>query len=273
MSLNPVSFFSGALFARKTCFVYLPADYESSVKPYPVVYLLHGMYGTEADWSQKGKAHDTVERMIMENRLDECIVVMPNDGGYGHGTFYLNWYDGTGNFEDYMIFDLIPFIDNHFRTIPDRDARAVCGLSMGGYGAFLLALRHPHLFVAAASLSGALGTFETMPYEEFARSDFSRMLGPKNGPYAKEHDLYALAGLRQEKDFKPALYFDCAKDDYLYHWNIGFKAHLDAVKYPYEYNEFPGEHTWDYWTEHLEDALEFIGSFFAETNEHRIGHH
>jgi S-formylglutathione hydrolase FrmB len=264
MNLKPVSFFSGALFSRKTCFVYLPPSYDrDSERRYPVIYLLHGMNGTEIHWIVQGRADRTVEAMIGAGQLRECIVVMPNDGGYGQGTFYVDWYDGTGNFEQYILYDLIPFIDAEFRTIPERQCRVVGGYSMGGFGAFSLALRHPSLFGAAASMSGGLATPGTMPYREYSRSQYARMFGPLYGPYAKSYDLHELAAQRAADPEQPALYLDCGTEDELYPLNAEFHRKLRELGYPHKYQEFPGGHNWEYWTEHLTDALRFFEQYFA----------
>lgn len=263
MAVQHVAFFSAALFARKTCAVYLPPGYDAADQRYPVIYLLHGLYGSQLDWVQKGRADETLDRMIQKGSLSESIVVMPSDGEYGHGTFYMDWYDGSGNFEQYIIHDLIPYIDRNFRTIAGRERRMIAGLSMGGFGAFYLALRHPEMFQAAASMSGALGSPAHMDEKQFARSDFPRMVGPAGGPYARERDLYLLASLRASEPLKPVLYFNCGASDYLYPMNQAFRAHLDAIQYSYEYEEFSGDHNWEYWTEHLADSLRFIGSRLA----------
>lgn len=266
MAVHPVPFFSGALFARMSCFVYLPPSYESSERAYPVVYLLHGMYGCESSWLTKGNTEQTLDRMMTSGELRECIVVMPNDGGYGQGTFYIDWYDGTGNFEQYLLYDLVPFIDANYRTISERASRFAGGYSMGGFGAFSLALRNPALFGAAASLSGALGSAGKLPYSDFSRSDWSRMIGPQKGEYAKGHDLALLSEARLADGDKPALYFDCGKDDYLYQLNVLFQQHLQQIGYPHEYAEFEGAHNWEYWTLHLPDMLRFFESCFANSD-------
>lgn len=258
MSVQPVPFFSGALYARKSCFVYLPSSYESTDREYPVVYLLHGMYGSESDWLLKGNAEATLNRMMQAGELGECIVVFPNDGGYGQGTFYIDWYDGTGNFEQYIVDDLVPFIDETFRTIKDKQYRYVGGLSMGGFGAFSLALRNPGVFGAAASLSGALGSLRLMPYPNFARSEFPRMFGPRHGERVQAHDQLLLTAALHASVDRPHLYFDCGKEDYLYEYNAAFNRHLDEIGYPHVYTEYLGEHNWAYWTEHLPDALRFF---------------
>lgn len=266
MAVVPFPFFSGALYSRKTCYVYTPPSYGASPeRRYPVLYLLHGKYGGETDWLQKGSAEATFDLMMMGDAgVPECIVIMPNDGGYHHGTFYSDWYDGSGNYEQYIIDDLVCAVDDAFRTVPHRIGRAAAGLSMGGYGAVMLALRHPDLFGAGASLSGALGDLKSLSREEFARSDFGRIFGPQRGGYAERYDIYALAALRAGEGKQPRLYFDCGRDDYLYGYNVKFDAHLSSIGYEHTFRSFPGDHTWPYWTEHLADALRFVGDYFED---------
>lgn len=267
VAVTPFPFFSGALYSRKTCYVYTPPSYESSAEtPYPVIYLLHGKFGGETDWVQKGSAEATLDRLMNAGEMPECIVVMPNDGGYHHGTFYVDWYDGGGNFEQYIVDDLVTAVDDAFRTVRDRTGRAVAGLSMGGYGAVMLALRNSSLFGAAASMSGALGSIKSFAREDFARSDFGRMFGPQKGAHATGYDVYALAAVQAEQDGeRPWLYFDCGRDDYLHGLNVMFNEYLKGIGYGHTYREFAGEHNWSYWTEHLSDTLRFIGSYFEDS--------
>ncbi|AEI41541.1 alpha/beta hydrolase [Paenibacillus mucilaginosus] len=263
MAVQSFSFFSGALYARKVCQVYLPPSYDASEDTrYPVIYLLHGLNGDETSWLVKGGAEAQLDRLMGDGTLRESIVVMPSDGGYGHGTFYVNWYDGTGRFEDYFLYDLMPSIDREFRTIADRSSRALCGLSMGGYGAFVLALRNPELFGAAASIAGALMSTGLMT-EQFLRSEVSRLVGPVHGPFARELDLHVLAARRLREEQRPELHFNCGFSDYLYPLNSAFKALLDQLNYPHDYAEYEGEHNWDYFGGHLAEALAFIERSFA----------
>jgi putative tributyrin esterase len=268
MPIKPVPFFSSVLYARKTCFVYVPPGYETSGRSYPVVYLLHGMYQGETDWSERGGAQWILDRMIADGELEACIAVMPSDGGYGNGTFYMDWYDGTGNFEQYFIHDVVGYIESHYRTIRSKEARALCGLSMGGFGAALLALRHPELFGSAASLSGALGSAAALPYKDFSRSEFPRMIGPAGGEYAKERDIYRLAAKRIKEDRTPALYMDCGSEDSLLELTRAFDRYLTSIEYPHECRSFSGGHNFDYWSLHLEDALRFIGRGFRALADH-----
>ncbi|MEK8128542.1 alpha/beta hydrolase family protein [Paenibacillus filicis] len=258
MAIVPFSFFSGALYARKVCQVYVPAGYrEAEDKRYPVVYLLHGVNGDETSWTVKGAAESTLDVLIASGELTESIVVMPNDGGYGHGTFYANWYDGTGRFEDYILYDLIPAIDREFRTIADRTKRSVAGLSMGGYGAFVLALRNPEIFGAAASIAGALMSAAMLTPQEL-RSDILRIMGPVHGPYAKQLDVHVLAAQRIREELRPALHFNCGREDFLFPANQAFQELLNQLGYEHEYMEFEGSHQWSYFGEHLPDALRYL---------------
>jgi putative tributyrin esterase len=266
MSVRPHPFFSGALFARKTCNVYLPKGYEQSEQRYPVIYLLHGLNGSESHWLLKGNAEQTLDRMMASGQLRPSIVIMPSDGGYGHGTFYIDWYDGSGNFEQYFLYDLIPEIDKHYRTIADRFHRVVAGLSMGGFGAFSLALRNPDLFSACVSFSGALITKEFVS-QQVLTTDAGRMIGPANGPYAQSYDLHKCASRQTANERRPQLYFNCGTGDYLYPLNTAFHQHLDAIGYSHTYREFSGEHNWEYWIERLPDGLLFIESNFASHDE------
>lgn len=269
MRIIPSPFFSAALYRRMSCFVALPDGYESSEeRRYPVVYMLHGLYGSESDWIRKGNIADTVERLAAAGDWRDAIVVMPSDGGYGHGTFYINWYDGTGNFGDYFVEDLVAHIDGEFRTVADRSRRAIGGLSMGGFGAVFLALRHPDLFGCAASISGALGSAHALPVRDFIRQEpFARMFGPQKGAYAREIDLHALAQRRLAEGMAPALYMNCGTDDSLLPHNREFRAHLERIGYPHVYEEFDGAHNWDYFGEHAVEALQFVGRYWGNGPE------
>ena len=128
----------------------LPKGYdENPSKRWPVTYVTAGTMNN----------YDSFNKVIHGNELADdypSIIVSPD----GNSGYWSDWYNagalGPPMYETYVIDQLIPLIDDHFRTIPDRSARAIFGISMGGYGAAMLAAHHPDLFVAAASLSGAV---------------------------------------------------------------------------------------------------------------------
>ena len=132
------------------CAVTLPDDYDRDpTRRFPVLLLLHGTDGTENDWLDAGGLVDGSAGSVAEGGLP-FIIVTPGAGN--------SWYVDNGSvaWETALVDDLLPAIDARFRTIPGRAGRAIAGLSMGGYGAVHLALRHPDQFAAVASLSGAL---------------------------------------------------------------------------------------------------------------------
>ena len=133
----------------------LPVNYNANPeRRYPTLYLFHGTGGLVTDWVSGGHAEQTTAPYGL-------ITVMPEVGFNGDGGFWFtNWVDkttshGPSQFEDYLINQLIPWVDQNLRTIPTRDGRAVAGLSQGGYGSSEMAARHPDLFVSMASFSGA----------------------------------------------------------------------------------------------------------------------
>ena len=151
--LQELTFKTSALAAPTKVRVLLPAGYDPRGEHrYPVLYLLHGASGDRTSWTSAGQGE--AEQLTADLPL---IVVMP-DGG--RGGFYTNWFNngagGLPRWEDWHIKQLIPWVDSHYRTLDVRRERAIAGLSMGGFGTFSYASRHPDLFTAALSLSGAV---------------------------------------------------------------------------------------------------------------------
>ena len=161
----PTSCFDVAVPARglrvptPTVRVILPAGYGDGDRRFPVVYLLHGAGDGYETWFDNTDVEDFAAAHDIE-----AIVVMPDSGGkHSEAGWYSNWVDGSRDWEAFHIGVLVPWVDAHFATIPDRAHRAVAGLSMGGFGALSYAGRHPELFGAAASFSGLLDTQELGP--------------------------------------------------------------------------------------------------------------
>ena len=214
--------------------------------PFPVLYLLHGIRGNHASWVR----NSSVERYVADLPL---IVVMP-DGGR---SFYTDAVENPrGAFETYIVRDLIGFVDRVFRSIPGREGRVIGGFSMGGYGALKLALKHPELFRAAASHSGAVdfASGSAWPDDAFRR-EFEPIFGKRSsgGP----EDLFGIAK-RAARDTLPALRLDCGVDDFLIEPNRRFHQHLDTLGIPHEYAEYPGAHDWAYWDLHVQETIAFV---------------
>ena len=132
--------------------VYLPADYESSERTYPVVYLLHGFTDDNTGWLQFGEINRYADKVIADGTIPPMIIVMPN----GDSSFYINSYDGKENYEDFFVKEFMPSIEKAYRIKAEKRYRGIAGLSMGGYGTLIYALKYPELFAAAAPFSAAI---------------------------------------------------------------------------------------------------------------------
>ena len=132
--------------------VYLPADYETSQRSYPVVYLLHGFSDDETGWIQFGEAGEIADKGMAEGAFPECILIMPD----GKVSWYINSANGKDRWEDMFIKEFIPQIEKEYRIRAKKEFRAIGGLSMGGYGALGLSMRNPDLFSSCIALSLSL---------------------------------------------------------------------------------------------------------------------
>jgi S-formylglutathione hydrolase FrmB len=181
------------------------------------------------------------------------IVVMP-DGFRG---FYTDNHQGPP-FARHLGEELPQFIERNFPARPERSARFVGGLSMGGYGALRLALGYPDRFASATSHSGALvhqASAEVRRDGPLAADEYARIFGP--APVGTSHDLVYLTERAMKAGNLPRLRIDCGTEDGLLSANRNFHAELQRLGAPHEYEEFPGGHTWDYWDEHVRDAIKF----------------
>ena len=122
--------------------VYLPSGYYSSQERYPVLYLLHGNGGDYTEWTEGNLVANFASVMMAGGRIRKMIIAMP-EGDHG---FFMNWVGGTQRWSDYVVKEIIPLIDSRYRTIPDRQHRAIGGNSGGGEAALQLAFNHPDLF-------------------------------------------------------------------------------------------------------------------------------
>ena len=180
-------FRSGALGVRKDYLVYLPPSYAAQpLRRFPVAYYLHGAWGSEDDWVQKG-ALDVVMDSLIAAGMPEMIVVMP-DGDDGFYTTWATIYKWRlcpvrtdlrepaarycvrdPRYDAYIARDLVRHIDATYRTLADARHRGIAGLSMGGFGALALAVEYPDLWAAAASHSGALELLDGVADSQWSR--------------------------------------------------------------------------------------------------------
>lgn len=140
--------------------IYLPPGYDTEKgRRYPVLYLLHGIIDTDAIWTQGKGPWNSLQRVmdlgIARGYFGEMIVVMPNERTKWFGSFYTN-SSVTGRWDDFTAFELVRYVDSHYRTLANAQSRGIAGHSMGGYGALKLAMRHPDVFSAVYAMNPAL---------------------------------------------------------------------------------------------------------------------
>jgi len=235
MSLCNITYFSKSLGKQSQMLVIMPDNLDAA--PHKVVYQLHGYSDNATNWLR----YSSIERYANARSL---MIVCP-DGGKG---FYTNAVLGD-KYEDHIM-EAVDFVDNTFNTIKDRSGRFIGGLSMGGYGALKLGLKHYDKFSSIASHSSVIDIDdfrEILKMPDFTDSIFGKETGDDN-------NLYYLAKKYGEK---VRIRFDCGKDDFLYTQNERFHEFLSNNNIQHVYKTYPGEHNWEYWDAHIAEALDF----------------
>lgn len=238
---------SDALGEERNVNILVPKDYDASTRRYPVLYLLHGYGDDHTAWSLMTNLSGYAEKYPM-------IVVMPD----GSRSFYVNSaIDTKAKFEDFIVKDLVAYVDSHYRSIPLRRARAVAGLSMGGYGATLIGVKHYKKFAAFGAFSGAVafGRSTGAPTDA-RRAEMDKVFGAQNSPERAEKDPFALLEKMPAAE-QPMIYIACGGQDFLIQQNRDFVKLLADKKITYEYREIsPRGHTWDFWDDHIRVFIE-----------------
>ncbi|WP_185970888.1 alpha/beta hydrolase [Alkalicoccobacillus porphyridii] len=220
-----------------------------------VMYLLHGMTDNETTWTRRS----AVERYADTYGF---TVIMPNVDT----SFYSNMKYGKA-YWTYVSEELPKAVETFFGIKPNPASTYVAGLSMGGYGAFKLALNQPERFVAAASFSGALdaaGLYAPEGQNDQRKQIMYANFGENPDFTTFGGDLFHLATEHKENARTlPELYQYCGTEDFLYDMNIAFRDHLKQLNYLTHYEESPAPHTWDYWDYCIEDFMKRV----VETKE------
>jgi len=219
--------------------IYLPADYQTSGKTYPVLYLLHGMWSNNREWVSNGHADRYTTEAIKAGTFPQMIIVMP----YAYDSFYVDGY--THDYESFFMKDLMPYIESKYPVRTGRENTAISGLSMGGFGASYYAFKYPGKFCFCYEMSGAVEgmgadlipsvkmMFEKYGYNE---SNFSQL---------------------------PAYYMDCGTEDAMcYTANVNTRAYLESVKFPFTYREYAGQHDWNYWQAAYQRMIVDLAEYF-----------
>lgn len=249
-TVQQVSFKSSALNGQVRQFqIYLPPSYNTSkgaYKSYPTLYLLHGSPGKNVDWITGGKAVESVDTLTALGKIEEMIVVFPDGNGRpGATSEWGNSFDKRQMIENYIANDLVHYVDEHYRSVPNASHRAIGGLSMGGFGAANITLHHPDIFGAFISLGG------------YYRAEGS--IWGKNPAYIRQNSpLYILTA--NKLDSKLHIYLGAAtKDQPYYNYTKEFMQRLDQLHMTYHFDLETGYHSWRIWQTQLYNALPWLG--------------
>ena len=245
--------------------VYLPTGFEKSEKQYPVVYLLHGLYGSYFNWEKSGNMKLVADELISSGEADEMVIIMPNAGDYDVRNYqngYFNVVDWP--YEDFFFNELLPAAEKKYRVIGDKEHRAIMGLSMGGGGSVVYSQRHPDMFSSCYAMSAWL----------------DNKMGEVAGNNQKKDKLYIVCESVSEHSainfvenaddatiakLKTVKWFiDCGDDDFLMDLSILLYQKMRDKKIKAELRIRNGVHNWEYWHTALRMALPFASRNFAK---------
>lgn len=233
--------------------VVVPTNYKSEkTRRYAVIYLLHGLTGHFDNWTDRSK--------LAEHAAEYEYIFVTPEGDNG-------WYSDSATvpndkYESYIIEELIPEIDKNFRTVADRNHRAVAGLSMGGYGSLKFGLKHPEKFAVVGSFSGALQAASLNAKMlgngwKALTDSITSVYGADDSPTRAANDVFKIVREMPADKAKtlPFIYIDCGTEDGLIGTNREFSTLLLEKKIPHEFRQLPGAHNWKFWDSQI---LEFL---------------
>jgi enterochelin esterase-like enzyme len=261
---DQLSMKSSILNAERHFAIYLPPDYESSSRSYPVLYLLHGAGDDQTGWIQFGEVLRITDEAIRKGKATPMIIVMP-DANTGQRGYY-NDINGKWNYEDFFFEELMPHVEKTYRIKNEKRYRAISGLSMGGGGSFMYALHHPELFSSSAPLSAYVGplTLEDLK-GNLDRNGNTNYTEQELQDYFKSHNaVELLKNMPADKLSSVRWYIDCGDDDFLFEGNSLIHIEMKKKKIAHEYRVREGAHNWTYWRESLPEVLEFVSQAFHQ---------
>ena len=257
---------SGILDSERNFAVYLPPNYHTNERDYPVLYLLHGAGDDQTGWIQFGEVQYIADQAILKGEATPMVIVMPDAKTGIRG--YFNDATNTWRYEDFFFDEFLPHVEARFRIKSEKRYRAISGLSMGGGGTFIYALHHPDLFSSAAPLSAWIGPTSVQDYKitmERWGNELPSVTDENLKTYVQRHNAIELIRSLPENHIRSVRWFiDCGDDDFLYEGSA--LAHIELRKrgIPHEYRVRDGAHTWTYWRESLPTVLHFVSQAFHQ---------
>lgn len=248
-TVDTVSIYSKAMHRSYRCVVVKPGNYSGAKKQFETVYLLHGHSGSFSNWIR------LVPQIIKFADQYQMIIVCPEGK-------YAGWYldsplTDSLQFETYVSKEVPAYIEAHYQTIKNRNARAITGLSMGGHGGLYLGFRHADFFGACGSMSGAF-LIEYITGKQYA---IDKILGDTT-----DKKNYYNHSIMKEMEHYPkdslAIIFDCGTEDFIIEMSRAVHKKMLALNIPHDYTERPGRHEWAYWRTAIQFQLLYFRNFF-----------
>jgi len=246
--------------------IYLPPDYETSSRSYPVLYLLHGHGDDHTGWVQFGEVLHIADKAINEGKATPMIIVMPNGDTKYKG--YINKITEDFRYEDFFFDEFMPYVEKEFRIKSEKRYRAISGLSMGGGGTFFYALHRSDLFSSACPLSAATGPLNLEDANRYLNWKNPEMHEFTDEQINKYYDKYSVLNMveKMPDTLKTAVrwYIDCGDDDFLFEGNSLVHIAMRKNEIPHEFRIRNGAHNWTYWRESLPEVLKFVSDAFHQ---------
>ena len=246
--LRSVTFKSAALGRTMPYLIYLPPGYATTTERYPVLYMLHGMSGTNDEWRGYGLI-DTADKMIRSGAMRPLIIVLPQ-GDQAYWVDHALPNDGTA-WGRYMAKDVVGSVDGGFRTLADGADRAIGGVSMGAHGAVQLAMNYPGEFSVVGAHSLVLRRYDTAPAYFGSPADWSKR-DPMQLVYSKVDTMRGMD-----------LWIDIGAADPWAKLAEQFNGELNTLSIPHQWHEWSGDHSATYWRAHLVEYLRFYDTALA----------
>jgi len=246
---DTVSIYSNSMNKYIKAIVIKPDSYQRKKSRFPVVYLLHGYDGWYSNWIIR------VPELINYADQYQTLIVCPD--GAKNSWYFDSPLDSAFRYETHIATEVVDYIDKNYKTIADKNKRAITGLSMGGHGALFLALRHPGIYGAAGSMSGGVDLKESKN-----RYEISGRIGDTLLQAGNWQKFSVINIIENETNRGLKLFIDCGDRDIFIDGNRRLHQKMQRLKIPHTYIERPGEHNWDYWRNAIPYQLLFFQRFF-----------
>jgi enterochelin esterase-like enzyme len=243
--IRHVTYASPAISRRQDMLLVLP---ESGAERLPLLVLLHGVDASHWSWAYLGGVHETLERLVRTDAIPPLALALPSDGLWRRGSGYIRHNSG-GDYERLVLEapEVASLVDGR---IDGRSPLGIAGLSMGGYGALRIGVKHCERFAAVCAHSAVT---ELAQLTQFVGDEVTHL-------DVDAEDADVLHWVIRHRDRLPPLRFDCGVDDSLIEANRALHRELERLGVEHEYAEHEGGHDWQYWGERIADSLRFFAA-------------